>query len=128
MNGAGINNDYMIESHVFDLHRMAFCKVEEGEKEIEFMRLKVIDVHENRLYSGDLMITRYKLVFKPIDAQKEVEFTPFGEFDMTSDCEKSLNSSSSNGKTYLDLLSFKKRFFTIPVHMLYSVEVTMNKK
>lgn len=128
VNGTGVNNDYLVESHVFDLHRKAFWKVEEGEKEIEFMRLKVVDVHENKLYSGDLMITRYKLVFKPFDAQREVEFTPFGEFDMTSDIERSLNSSSSNGKTYIDLLSYKSRFFIIPVHMLYSVEVTMNKK
>jgi valyl-tRNA synthetase len=54
INGNTIDPSYLVESHIFDKNRFGFCTIEDGEKEIDFVNVKVIDIFENKLYSGQL--------------------------------------------------------------------------
>jgi len=118
----------LLESHVFDPHRMNFCRIDPGEKEIDFVEVTAIDINENKLYSGNLMITRYKIVFKPFDSSKKYLYTEFNAPNLTNEGDASICSNLTINKVYLDLPNYKKRFFTIPVHLLYWCNLTLNKK
>lgn len=97
----------MVESHVFNTKALGFCKIEEGEKEIEFFEdIKVVDMSDNKLYTGQLMITRYKLVFKPFDTDNKYEFIPW-EDELNLAAEGSMISTLSINKNFLDLPVYK---------------------
>lgn len=120
---------HLIESHVFDQKMLKFAKIEEGEKEIAFMDLQAVDINEAVNYTGHLMITRYKLVFKPFKLKSRPRLTTLDEYDMTTDDEPQKDTTLNIEEVeYLDLPTYKRRFFTIPVHLLYSASFQLNKK
>lgn len=126
INGNTIDPCYMVESHIFDKDRFGFCPIEDGEKEIDFVNLKVIDIFEAKQYSGQLCLTRYKLVFKPFDDEKKYEVMQVEE-DLEDPNMTSMSNLTINN-TYLELPEYKKRYFTIPVHLLYKVTFNYDKK
>lgn len=89
-----IVNDFMLESHIFSKISQGFCEVEDGEKQIgEILQLKVIDNNEGKLYSGKLLVTRYKLVFQPENTNKTEPHNPLSDKLSENNYSGSLNSS-----------------------------------
>ena len=50
-----------------------FCKFEIGEDEISFIKVQALDGNDNKKYEGNLMITRYKIVFRPFEENSKNE-------------------------------------------------------
>jgi len=114
----------MLESHTFDQPLHGKFREEGGEKQIEeAIQLNAIDINEGKLYSGELVITRYKIVFNP-DESKNKEINP--SYD---DCSDSELSGSLGDENFLPSIpEYKKRYFNIPVHMFYNVSFESEKK
>ena len=81
-----IIDDFMLESHAFDKPAKEFWFIEEGENQIgEILSLRAIDINEGKLYSGELLISRYKLVFKPFDeTQNKIQASFSEEFSVNN--------------------------------------------
>lgn len=47
--------------------RPDFCEFDPGEDEISWWKVQALDGNNNKKYEGELLITRYKLVFKPYE-------------------------------------------------------------
>lgn len=115
----------MIESYLVPQSTAGFWHFEEGENQIAFESVDAID-NDGIRYKGDLIVTRYKLVFRQYDNYDSPD-NPFTETIQNS--ELSLSSSMLlPHNSYADMPVHKARFFTVPVHLLYSVEIGINKK
>ena len=71
----------MVESYLVPQNTMSFWKLDEGEKQIDFCNVDAVNLNNNEKFCGELMVTRYKLVFRPYgDDDDDDNNNPFNDF------------------------------------------------
>lgn len=124
-----IEPKHMVESFFVSQNLNKFCNLEDGEKQVDFWPVLIKDNgEENCKYQGDLIVTRYKIVFRPYSDEDD-STNPFNDYSSANDEDQSNpNFHEWITKSYMELPAYKSKYFTIPVHLLYSVEYYINKK